>query len=469
MSEQVQERQDQDNIPDPVITPVGLPDTTSANGALDTNAQVIWAMVRYTELDTPLRPSTHEGEAGYLWSGKMSKLLSDLWPIMRNPGERTRETRIRLGHYLRLTHNMVCLDKGFGAVRKNGETRRQGPLWWVRADWNDRREFFLVTSSWPDSDADDRNANDDTVYEPETVDPTAPDEAVKVYTCDYPGCDDGVDGGPFTSTRANVMPMHRRAHDVTNTIIATMAQLMEDAGTDTSRITLADVARAAGVHTTSVSQRFTRDSLQVRAMELLSEQGGAKAVDTTLQAERSEKLLRLAAFGAYNGTPLMYTLLDRVLVGVPRPDREALLRHLVDTGELRRSETADSMNRTVEVYDAADPAVLARALNVRVQDLTDSRAQDVVSSAPEPVSTPAPGNPVIDYITVLRDFLTIAEGRETAIREREAVIEEQQAKITGQDDKIAEQRSLIDDARTELRTLRELIAPLANIARDAES
>ena len=465
MSEQVQEQRDQDTIPDPVLTPVGLPDITSSTGALDTNAQVVWSMVRYTELDTPLRPSVHEGEAGYLWSGRMSKLLSDLWPIMRNPGERTRETRIRLGHYLKLTHNMVCLDKGFGAVRKNGETRRQGPLWWVRADWNDRREFFQVTSSWPESDADDQNANDDTAYAPETVDPTAPDEAVKVYTCDYPGCDEGVEGSPFVSTHANVMPMHRKAHDVTNTIIATMARLMEEPGADAARITLTDVARAAGVHQTSVSQRFTRDGLQIRAMELLREQAGGPGVDAEIQAGRREKLLRLAAFGAYNGTPLMLSLLDRVLVGVPRSDREALLRHLVETGELRRGETTDSMNRVVEVYDAADPAVLARALNVSVQDLGAAAP----SPRPEPEPAPVVADPVTDYIAVLRDFLIIAEGRETAIREREAVIEDQAAKISGQDSKIAEQRSLIDDARTELRTLRELIAPLANIARDAES
>lgn len=468
MSEQVQEHQDQDNIPDPVITPVGMPDVTSSTGALDTNAQVVWSMVRYTELDTPLRPSTHEGEEGYLWSGKMSKMLSDLWPIMRNPGERTRETRVRIGQYLRLTHNMVCLDKGFGRVRKDGEVRRQGPLWWVRADWNDRREFFMVTSSWPDADAEDRDANDDTAYEPETVDPTAPDEAAKVYTCDYPGCDEGVDGGPFMSPRANVMPMHRRAHDVTNTIVATMARLMTEPGADPVRITLSDVARAAGVHQTSVSQRFTRDSLQVRATELLRE-GSIDTIDQATQDERREKLLRLAAFGAYNGTPLMFTLLDRVLVGVPRADREALLRQLVDSGQLRRGETTDSMNRTVEVYDAADPAVLARALNVKAQDLAALQLLGAVPEAPEPDDAPAPQNPVVDYIAVLRDFLTIAEGRETAIREREAVIEDQAATLSGQNAKIEEQRSLIQEARAELNTLRQLIAPLANLARTAES
>jgi AcrR family transcriptional regulator len=457
---EVQVEQSQDQLPDPVLTPVGLPDVTSATGALDTNAKVVWSLVRFTELDTPLRPSVHEGEDGYLWSGKMSRMLSDLWPIMRNPGETTREIRIRLGAYLKMTHNMVCLDKGFGNNRAKGKDgeRRSGPLWWVRADWNDRKDFFMVTSSWPESDADDRDTNDDsTSYEPETVDPTVPDEAVKVYTCDYPGCNEGPDGGPFTNMRANVMPLHRRSHAVTQNIIETMARLMSAPGADVPHITIADVAREAGVHQTSIHQRFTREELLSLAVALVREQQGVE-VDVSGDTENREKLLRLVAFGDYNGTPLPMSILTRVLVGVAREPREALLADLLATGELVARETVDAVGRAVEVYANADPAVLARALNVRPEDFA-------------PVVAPAtiPTNPVVDYIAVLRDFLTIAEGRETAMKEREAVIERQGAELVQLKERDAEQRELIQGARDELRTIKELIAPLANVARSAES
>lgn len=472
MSEQVQERQDQ-QIPDPVLTPVGLPDTDSADGALDINAKVLWSMVRYTELDTPLRPSLHAGEEGYLWNGRMSSVVADLWPIMRNPGERTRAVRVALAYYLKITHNMVCLDKGFGPVRK-GITRKAGPLWWVRADWNDRAEFFKVTSTWPErGEADDQDEMD-AAYAAETDDPTEPDTAdgagVKVYVCDYPGCDEGLDGGPFTNTRANVMPMHRKAHQVTNNIVAAMAKLMSAPGADVPHITLADVAREAGVYKTSVNQRFTREQLLARATALLAEQG-ATSVDVSGATEYQEKLLRLAALAAYNGTPLSLNLLSRAMVGVSRETREALVYNLVQTKALVQREVPDAVNRPVDVYVNADPAVLARALNVTQDDLR--ALADLLSEAQPAPQDPAPQaptpDPVVDYIQVLRDFLVIAEGREAAIREREAVIARQGAQLDELTARDTSQRELIQEARTELRTLKELIAPLANVARDAES
>ena len=163
-------------VPDPVLTPGGMPDITSATGALDSNARLIWGMVRFTELDTPLRPSPHEGEDGYLWSGKMSKVMVDIWPLLRTPSGTVTYTRTVLNQYLRLTHNMVCLDRGYG-----GRGKARTPLWWVRADWNDRKEFFQVTSNWDITSESDREIAAEEFPEMESV--TAPADGV--FRCDW--------------------------------------------------------------------------------------------------------------------------------------------------------------------------------------------------------------------------------------------------------------------------------------------
>ena len=468
-------------VPDPVMTPAGLPDIASADGALDANAHLVWTLVRYTELDTPLRASTHQGEPGYLWNGRLTKVLTEMWPILRNPGDRTHEVRVRLNQYLRMTHNMVCLDRGFGprGPRKPGDGRRTGPLWWVRADWNDRAEFFKVTSSWPDVDEEEQ---DEFAFEPETADPTAPDSGPRLFVCDYPGCDAGPGGAPFASPRANVLPNHRKAHEVRGRLIETTARLLARPDADPSRLLFNEIAQAAGVHAGTAHARFNRDELIQEGLALLSERReefeALAAAETAPESDREastalevqtapepeqeptasaidpdqrERMLRLVAFAARNRTPLVMTVLTKIMVDVPAADREAVVNDLLRTGDLVRFSTYDARNHEVDVYKAADDAVLAR--------ITEELHGAAVSAA----------TPVTDYITVLRDFLTIAEGRERALAEREAVITQQAAAIGELTAKDQEQRRLIDEARTELNTLRELIAPLANVMRGASS
>jgi AcrR family transcriptional regulator len=445
-------------IPDPVLGAGGLPDITSETGALDTNARLVWCLVRYTELETPLKAAQHEGEDGYLWRGALSRVLVETWPMLREPSVVCQSIRMRVNQYLKLTHNLVCLDRGsYKQGGRNGKNRT--PVWWVRADWSDKKDLYKVTTIWPRLD-EEAQEDPETVGEriPETPDP-------KVYTCDYPGCTAGSDGAPFTSHRANVIPMHRRVHVNRDTVLEAAARLVAQSGTDAAKVTVQDVADLSGLHASTVYNLFTTSgALFDQARELLAERGAAgfaplpgpavepppvvqatdpvDAVDpdpVTLD-EWYERMLRLAAFADVNGTPLAFHVLQySASKALPGHLRDALLERLETGGDLitRYESTSSGHGRNRKICTVADP----------LSHLADL---EIISSN----SGTASGTEV-DYAAALRALLADYETQDARIASQQAVIATQRQEAESQNVKITE-------ARTELAELRMLIAPLMN-------
>lgn len=466
-------------IPNPVNTPANMPDVTSETGALDNNAKLIWTMVRFTLLDTPLREKAHEGDDGYLWDGVLSHVLVDLWPILRNAGANGQQARLLLNQYLRLTHNMVCLDRG--SYASGGKKRK--PMWWVRKDWLDQLDRFRVTSNWPAAEADDQQAASE-VDDVFGDGPLVVEAEPKVYTCDWPGeCDMGEDGKRYTSTRPNVMPLHRRNHENTERIVNATVQLLRE-GADPATIGVLEIASKAGMHQTSVHNRFARNELVELAESILANERGALSrarneqaaaavksepesepqAPTTFLAEATTavtgkdfigaqadtepepepmteadpqvlndwimRLVRVAAFAELNGTAMTPGAIADVAKIISPSVRDLVWEQAVATGALVERQDTDYRGRGRTVWVAPNPqAVLA--------------GTDFLGGAPA----------VVDFVAELTNLLERYASMDAALATRDKVIYEQGAQLT-------KQEQLLTDSRDELHELRNLIAPL---------
>lgn len=450
------------DIPDPRNTPAGMPDVDSESGSLDSNARLIWSMVRFTALEPPLKHSDHQGEAGFLWKGTLTSMLTDIWPILRQQGGNTQQAKLLLNQYLRLTHNMVCVDRGAGG------DKRRSPLWWVRADWSDRLEDFRVTTTWPEpagaqSQVELLEETDD-VFGPGPLAEVAKADTVdaKVYTCEWPGCDMGENGGPFTSTRPNVIPLHRKLHENSERIIKATVRLL-DGGADPETLTVLEIAAEAGVHTATVHNRFGRDELIELALARKNAAAGPGTVEhkTSKMAEAkalpapaegadletwATRLVRVAAFADHNRVPLTIGALTDVMKIIDTGVRDQVWDHLVSAGLLVTRQDADYRGRGREVWVPADAeAVLA----------------DLRTRAPGSVDFVAELKALLDRYADMHTKLSV---RDTALQEKDDAIQERDAELAAKDAELAEQGRLVAESRAELIELHKLVAPLIKFA-----
>ena len=112
---------------------VVVPDITDESPAgIEATAKFVWRAV-HARIDTvAARPMDRNGQPGYVWRGKVSGVIREVWPELSDSNliERDTAKRIQLtiNEYHRVSNTLYCLQRG----------RFQEPsMWWVSRHWTD--------------------------------------------------------------------------------------------------------------------------------------------------------------------------------------------------------------------------------------------------------------------------------------------------------------------------------------------
>lgn len=443
-------------IPSPVNNAYGLPVVTA--DALKVNAYIVWLHLRYTEVDT-VRGAAQQcnGVDGHMWRGSLSHLLKTLWPAMDQGAEGAENANRRINRYLHGTNNAVCLDAGrMDPVSRRRKTHRL-PEWFIADEWQNMQvtnerieqqpepvEEFEYDQHAPESEANPFDEDEQDTAQTSVENATEDDEQI---VCRM-GC-----GRMFASV--NGRALHEGAHATIDAVLDACASLLIEHNGDPTWIGIDQIAERGGVTRQSVHNHFKKrmvaleTAARLRGAPLLSPEEIAELAQTTApqvdEAPKGEldghtltpeqwemarhQILSLAAFGAYNQTPLARTMLGRIPWELSTDQRERALNSLLADGSLVLDTVRNGYSQTKEVLVPADPAfVLA----------PEYTAPNPAQSAPViPAAAPA------DAVAVLKTLIAEYE----ALKDRDTQAAAREAELTARAEAAESVRSELDEIK----------------------
>lgn len=164
-----------------------VPDVSPAG--IDATAQLVWTSI-INQIDrAKARRDSVDGRPGFLWQGKVSRMIDTLWPELSGGYHLTSAERkaikLEINRYHRDSGNLICRQR----AARGGDS-----LWWVSEHWSG-----LAVSHVTDASQDTPKEAEEPTLEQESGDES--------YAC-RAGC-------PYTSEYAQIRASHeRREHGV---------------------------------------------------------------------------------------------------------------------------------------------------------------------------------------------------------------------------------------------------------------
>lgn len=138
-----------------------LPNVSNAD--INTDAWMIWEMIRSTSGYKHARERKRDGKPGREWTGSVNEIINTIWPAITDrylvPREDAEHIKVTLNRYMRQSGNLICL--------RNGGTKYTS-VWWVSDHWSalDVRTFRAMETPTVQDDPEAREFQD-TPSEPE--------------------------------------------------------------------------------------------------------------------------------------------------------------------------------------------------------------------------------------------------------------------------------------------------------------
>jgi AcrR family transcriptional regulator len=383
-------------IPDPDNDANGLP-VTHNSAALEINSYIVWLHLRYTEVDDkPGTATTCNGIPGYTWYGSLSYLMKRLWPALAAETDGSVSAARRINRYLFGTNNAVCLDRGrMDQANKRRKTHRL-PEWFIAGTW---QQMQVIKSKGQPGDGylDDmpeppeefepeytETEQDPFIEQPtetpaEPIETPAPDAGEYTLPLLSEGETDNVGlvcrvGCDREFARAYGRVRHERNHMTVDAILAACVELLVEYEGDAEQISRNMIAERAGVAPVAIGNHFHS---KADALATAARLRGAPFIQTEQPDDESPapqgpleltqlvwdhacgKILDLAAFAAYNDTPLSYEMLSLLPWELNPVQRREVLNALIRAKMLQEEIIPDENGRAAKVLVPTDPNAVA--------------------------------------------------------------------------------------------------------------